>query len=61
MKFIREYDSTRIEMEIPDYLTIDEVLKEFENFLRACGYVIDYNTQIVIDYIDEWREITRTR
>jgi hypothetical protein len=46
MKFIREYESNRIEMEIPDYYTIDEVLDEFTSFLRACGYVIDYNKTI---------------
>jgi len=46
MKFIREYESTRIEMEIPDYYTVDEVLEEFKSFLRACGYVIDYNKTI---------------
>jgi len=53
MKFIREYESNRIEMDIPDYLTVDEVLKEFENFMRACGYVIDYNKQLVLEDIDE--------
>jgi hypothetical protein len=44
MKFSRcSDDGTRIEVEIPTHLTIDEVLDEFQNFLRACGYVIEYN------------------
>jgi hypothetical protein len=53
MKFIREYDANRIEVEIPDYLPLDEVLKEFENFLRACGYVIPYNEILSLENLDE--------
>jgi hypothetical protein len=53
MKFIREYESNRIEMDIPDYLAIDEVLKEFENFLRACGYVIEYSKVLDLVNTDE--------
>lgn len=55
MKFIRANDAgSKIEMEVHDESTLDEILEEFTNFLRACGYVIDYNKQI--DVVDaDWR------
>jgi hypothetical protein len=43
-------NGTKVEMEIHDDSSIPEVLEEFQNFLRACGYVIDYNK--VLDLID---------
>lgn len=44
MKFSREsYHGVKTEVEIPDDSTLDEVLEEFQKFLRACGYVIEYN------------------
>ena len=44
MKFSRwDENGTKIEMEVHDESTIDEVLEEFQNFLRACGYVINYD------------------
>jgi hypothetical protein len=58
MKFIKSdryanQDRVKIEMEVHDESTLDEVLEEFQNFLRACGYVIDYNKVINIVDIDQ--------
>jgi hypothetical protein len=55
MKFIKEdryanQNRTKIEMEVHDESTLDEILDEFQNFLRACGYVIEYNK--VLDLVD---------
>ena len=55
MKFIKEnryanQTRTKIEMEVHDECTLDEVLVEFTNFLRSCGYTIDYNR--VLDIVD---------
>jgi len=48
MKFIKtdhyaNQTHTKIEMEVHDECTLDEVLVDFTNFLRACGFVIEYN------------------
>jgi len=40
----------KVEIEVPDYSTLDEVLEEFQNFLRACGYTIEYNK--ILDIVD---------
>jgi len=54
MKFSRwNEDGTKVEMEVHDDSTLDEVLEEFKNFLRACGYVIEYNTTLDVVEIDE--------
>ena len=58
MKFIREdryanQNRTRIEMEVHDECTLDEVLEEFQNFLRACGYVIEYDKVLTIEDMDQ--------
>ena len=54
MKFSRwDENGTKIEMEVHDESTIDEVLEEFQNFLRACGYVIDYNQCLVLEDMDQ--------
>jgi len=51
MKFSKEnYHGVKTEMEIPDDCTLDEVLDRFQSFLRACGYVIEYNE--VLDMVD---------
>lgn len=51
MKFSRhDISGTKIEVEIHDDCALDEVFEEFQNFLRACGYVIDYNK--VLDLVD---------
>jgi hypothetical protein len=46
-------DRTKIEMEVHDESTLDEVLVEFQNFLRACGYIIEYNKVLTIEDMDE--------
>jgi len=46
-------DRTKIEMEVHDESTLDEVLVEFQNFLRACGYVIEYNQCLILEDIDK--------
>lgn len=58
MKFIKTeryayQDRIKIEMEVHDESTLDEVLEEFQNFLRACGYVIDYNKVLDLVNMDE--------
>jgi hypothetical protein len=51
MKFSRCSDNgTKIEIEVADHSTIDEVLDEFQNFLRGCGYVIEYNVFNICGY-----------
>lgn len=50
MKFIQEYKGDRIEFEIHEDSSLDEVLEHFQNFLRACGYTIDYN--LILDLVD---------
>ena len=57
MKFIKSdryanQDRVKIEMEVHDESTLDEVLEEFQNFLRACGYVIEYNKVLTIADMD---------
>jgi len=51
MKFIYQSENgTKIEYEIRGCMPLNEVLEEFQNFLRACGYVVDYNT--VLDIVE---------
>jgi len=45
-------DRTKIEMEVHDESTLDEVLVEFQNFLRACGYIIEYNKVLTIENME---------
>ena len=55
MKFSK-YDTescTNIEVEVHNHSTIDEVLEEFQNFLRACGYVIHYNECLILEDMDK--------
>ena len=55
MKFSK-YDTesgTNVEIEVHNHSTLDEVLDEFQNFLRACGYVIQYNQCLVLVDMDE--------
>jgi hypothetical protein len=52
MKFITNHGRIKIEMEVHDDSTLDEVLEEFENFLRACGYVIEYNQVLTMVDMD---------
>lgn len=55
MKFINYNDmnGTKVEMEISDESSIDEVLEEFQLFLRASGYTIEYNKVIALIDMDE--------
>ena len=58
MKFIKEdryanQNRTKIEMEVHDESTLDEILDEFQNFLRGCGYVIEYNQCLTFVDMDE--------
>ena len=54
MKFISCHkNGTKIEMEVCNESTIDEVLEEFQNFLRGCGYVINYDQCLVLEYMDK--------
>ena len=54
MKFSRwDENGTKIEMEVHDECTLDEVLEEFQNFLRACGYVIEYDKVLTIEDMDQ--------
>ena len=51
MKFSKHSeDGTKIEMEISEHASLNEVFEEFQRFLRACGYVIKYNK--VLDLVD---------
>jgi len=54
MKFSRNsIDGVKTEIELHDDSTLDEVFAEFQNFLRACGYTIEYNKVIAMVDIDE--------
>ena len=55
MKFSK-YDTesgTNIEIEVHNHSTLDEVFVEFQNFLRACGYVIEYSKVLELIDMDE--------
>jgi hypothetical protein len=54
MKFIKHQDNgTKIEIEMAEHASMDNVLEEFQNFLRACGYIIEYNKVLTIEDMDE--------
>ena len=54
MKFTHQHsDGTKIEIEMAEHASIDNVLEEFQNFLRACGYTIEYNKVLTIEDMDE--------
>jgi len=54
MKFTHQHsDGTKIEIEMAEHASMDAVLEEFQNFLRACGYVIEYNKVLTIEDMDE--------
>ena len=54
MKFTHQHsDGTKIEIEMAEHASIDATLEEFQNFLRACGYVIEYNYCLVLENMDE--------
>jgi len=50
MKFTHQHSNgTKIEIEMLEEPSIDAVLEDFQNFLRACGYVMDYNNYLVLE------------
>jgi hypothetical protein len=54
MKFSRESENgTKVVIELHDDSTLDEILEEFQNFLRACGYIIEYNKVLDLRDNDE--------
>lgn len=54
MKFISEnLTGTKVTVEISDDSTIDQALDAFMDFLRAAGYVIDYNKTLVLEDYDD--------
>ena len=46
-------NGTKIEIEMAEHASMDAVLEEFQNFLRACGYVIEYDQCLVLDNMDK--------
>lgn len=44
-----KFDISEVSMKIPSGLTIDEVLEEFDGFLRAIGYVFDGTIEVVVE------------
>ena len=53
MKFTHQHsDGTKIEMEIEEHAPMDNVLAEFQNFLRGVGYVIEYNQYLVLENME---------
>ena len=53
MKFTHQNsDGTKIEIEMAEDPSMDAVLEEFQNFLRACGYTIDYNQCLVLENME---------
>jgi len=57
MKFTHQHnDGTKIEIEMGEHASIDATLEEFQNFLRACGYVIEYNYCLVLENMDKSEE-----
>ena len=54
MKFTHQHSNgTKIEIEMAEHASMDAVLEEFQNFLRACGYTIEYNQVLTIEDMDE--------
>jgi hypothetical protein len=54
MKFSRHStDGTKIEFTLHEDADLNTVLEEFQNFLRACGYTIEYNKVIDIVNMDQ--------
>ena len=54
MKFTHQHSNgTKIEIEMAEHASMDNVLEEFQNFLRACGYTIEYNKVLTIEDMDE--------
>ena len=53
MKFTHQNsDGTKIEIKMAEHASMDVVLEGFQNFLRACGYVIEYNQCLVLENME---------
>lgn len=49
MKFTsKDYNGVEIEMEVPEDFAIDDVLEYFQKFLRANGYMIDWDQELML-------------
>ena len=53
MKFIHESNCNKIEFTVDESADLDEVFEQFQNFLRACGYVINYNQVLELVEVDQ--------
>jgi hypothetical protein len=50
MKFTHQHSNgTKIEIEMLEEPHLDDVLEEFQNFLRACGYGIENNQCLFLE------------
>jgi hypothetical protein len=55
MKFIKESSHPgfkKVEVELHEHASLVEALDAFTDFLRACGYVIEYDK--MLDLVDDW-------
>ena len=53
MKFThKNSDGTKIEIKMAEHASMDVALEGFQNFLRACGYVIEYNQCLVLENME---------
>lgn len=54
MRFSREsHNGVKTTVEVSDDMTLDEVLDEFQKFLLACGYVIEFDKVLTVVSMDE--------
>lgn len=60
IKFVRQDEidvMNRIEIQISDQSSLDEVLEATTSFLRACGYTIEYNKVLdLVNVANDWNE-----
>jgi hypothetical protein len=46
-KLTQSYDSTRTVTTTTTAVTLDDILEEFEMFLRGCGFIIDGTLDVI--------------
>lgn len=60
IKFVRQDEidvMNRVEIQISDQSSLDEVLEAMTSFLRACGYTIEYNKVLdLVNVANDWNE-----
>ena len=60
--FIREesdyYNNSKSTTEF-SAIALDNIIQEFEMFLRGCGFVLDGHLDIVQDYYDNYTDINK--